>query len=170
MVGYWCRVWVTGIDSLTSSALSPFGISGEQCSAFFCCPAQRPFTPRLLAVFHPCIARIGRCSSGSAGRVSSPLVRSRLRALFTTGLFVCLFEANACLSCLVLDRSLQLGSWACCQMPPSVRHTITSMALGLYPKPCPSFGSLPKPCNISNHLGFGPRCLSGMFSTLFLRR
>ena len=91
---------------------------------------------------------------------SSPLVRSRLRALFTTGLFV----ANACLSCLVLGRSLQLRLWACCQMPPIVLHPITSMASWLYPKPCPSFGSMPKPCScyLSNHLGFGPCCFSGI--------
>ena len=77
---------------------------------------------------------------------------------------VCLFVANACLSCLVLGRSQQLRSWACCQMPPVVLHTITSMASGLYPKPCPSFGSMPKTCScyLSNHLGFGPCCFSGI--------
>ena len=79
------------------------------------------------------------------------MVRSRLRALRTTGLFV----ANACLSCLALGCSLQLGSWACFQMPPVFLHTITSMASWLYPKPCSSFGSMPKPCScyLSNHLG-----------------
>ena len=138
---------------------SPFWSSGEHCSASFCCPAHRPLHQGCWLWFIRELPGLVAAPPGvRAG--SSPLVRSRLRALFTTGLFV----ANACLSCLALGRSLQLGSWAFFQMPPVVLHTITSMATGLYPKPWPSFGSMPKPCfcYLSNHMGFGPRCFSGI--------
>ena len=78
---------------------------------------------------------------------SGPLARSRLRALFTTGLFV----ANACLSCLVLGRSLQLRSWACCQMPPIVLHTFTSWHQGCILSPAPALA----PCR-SHVLAISP--------------
>ena len=91
MVGYWCRV---GSLALTHTRTDIFGAVAiwdqrrTMLSIFFCCPAHRPFAPRLLAVFHPCIARIGRCSSGSAGRVWSLGPKSSPGALHHW--FVCL--------------------------------------------------------------------------------
>ena len=129
---------------------SPSWSSGEHCSASFCYPAHRPLHQSCWLCFIRELPGLVAAPPGvRAG--SSPLVRSRLRALCTTGLFV----AYACLSCLALGCSLQLGSWAFFQMPLVFLHTITSMASGLNPKPCPGFGSLPKPysCYLSNHLG-----------------
>ena len=84
---------------------SPFWSSGEHCSASFCCPAHRPLHQGCwLCSISELPGLVAAPPGVRAG--SSPLVRSRLRALFTTGLFV----ANACLSCLALGRSLQLGS------------------------------------------------------------
>ena len=150
MVGYWCRVGSLALTHTHNDVA--ILVQWRTLLSIFLLSRPSAVAPRLLAGF---IRELpGLVAALPAG--SSPLVRSRLRALCTTGLFV----ANACWSCLVLGRSLQLGSWACFQMPPVVLHTITSMASGLYPKPCPSFGSMPKPCScyLSNLLGFGPRC------------
>ena len=84
IVGYWCRVGslaLTHTRALISSALWPLGNSGEQCSAFLLSRPPPVCTkvvglPGLVAA--PQGVRAGSC----------PLVRSRLRALFTTGLLV----------------------------------------------------------------------------------
>ena len=131
-----------------SSALSPFGLSGEQCSEFL---LSRP--PPVFTKVVGCVSSVN-CQDWSMLHRECEVVSGHSSPL------VCLFVTNACLSCLVLGCSLQLGSRACFQMPLLVLHTITSMASGLHPKPCPSFGSLPKPCScyLSNPLGFGPCC------------
>ena len=126
MVGYWCRV---GSLALTHTH-NDFAILVQWRTLFsiFLLSRPPPVAPRLLAGFIRELPGLVAALPGvRAG--SSPLVRSRLRALCTTGLSV----ANACRSCLALGRSLQLGSWACFQMPPVILHTITSMASGLYP-------------------------------------
>ena len=169
MVDYWCRVRSLALTHTHNDVA--ILVQRRTLLSIFLFLLSRP--PPVCTKVGGCVSSVNcqdwsllfrECGQGLVPW--SEVVSGRSSPLF------CLFVANACLSCLVLGRSLQLGSWACYRTPPTVLHTITTMSSGLCPKPCPSFGSLPKPCScmLSNHLGFGPRCLSGMFSTLFHRR
>ena len=133
MVGYWCRVGSRALTH-THNDVAILVQRRTLLSIFFVIPPTARCTKvRWLCFIRELPGLVAAPPGVQAG--SSPLIRSRLRALCTTGLFV----ANVCLSCLALGCS----------------HTITLMASGLYPKPCPGFGSMPKPCScyLSNHLG-----------------
>ena len=150
MVGYWCRV---GSQALTHTRTDIFG-------AVAIWDQRRT----MLSIFVVPSLLLRECGQGLV-----PLVRRRLRALFTTGLFVC-GECMPVMSCI----GPLFSAWVVGLLPDATYSSPDDHfdGIGLYPKLYPSFGSLPKPCscNLSNHLGFGPRGLSGMFSTLFYRR
>ena len=104
-------------------------------------------------MFHPWVFRIGRCSTGSAGRVSSLGPKSSL---------VCLKRTHAChVLYWAVVSSLGRGLVARCHLFFSTRSLRWHQGCVLSPVPALA------PCrsHVLNHLGFGPRCLSGMFST-----
>ena len=163
MVGYWCRV---GSLALTHSRTDIFGAVAiwdqrrTMLSIFFVVPP----TATLHQGCWLCFIRVlpGLVAAPPGVRAGSgPLARSRLWALFTTGLFVC-SECMPVMSCIGPQSPAQVVGL----LPDATKSSPHDhfVASGLYPKPCPSFGSMPKPrsCYFSNHLGFGPCCFSGI--------
>ena len=164
MVGYWCRVVSLALTHTRTDIFGAVAIWDQRTmlSIFVVPPTAR--------LHQGCwLARIGRCSSGSAGRVWSLGPKSSPGALHHW--FVCLQRMHAChVLYWAAVSSLGRGPVARCLLYFSTRSLRWHQGCILSPAPAlaPSRSHV---LAISQIIWVsGPRCLSGMFSTLFDRR